>query len=60
MNFYIRELLDGSATLMTDNGVVLWTFCSVEDARQACREWYAMNEPVATLQKQNMFIEDAA
>ena len=44
MVFYIKEWPDGHATLMTDNGVVLWTFSSVEDAQSACRDWYNMHD----------------
>ena len=25
---------------MADNGTVLWTFPSVEEAQQVCRDWY--------------------
>jgi len=25
---------------MADNGAVLWTFPSVEEAQQVCRDWY--------------------
>ena len=38
--FYIREWQDKTATLMADNGAVLWTFPSVEEAQQVCRDWY--------------------
>ncbi|NOX42452.1 MAG: hypothetical protein GXP19_01775 [Gammaproteobacteria bacterium] len=44
MVFYIRERPDGHATLMTEEGQVLWTFCSVDDAEHACREWYNIND----------------
>lgn len=39
MVFYIKEWPDGHATLMTENGHVLWTFSCIEDAEQACHEW---------------------
>jgi len=42
--FFIREWPDKTATLMADNGAVLWTFPSVEEARQVCRDWYRMQE----------------
>jgi hypothetical protein len=38
MNFYIRELSDGTASLITDSGSVIWTFPSLGEARQACTE----------------------
>jgi hypothetical protein len=44
MNFYIKTWPDDTATLMTDNGQVLWSFHSLDDAVAACHEWYAMNE----------------
>jgi hypothetical protein len=40
MYFYIKEWPNKTATLMADNGTVLWTFSSVEEARRVCEEWY--------------------
>ena len=40
MTFFIREWPNKTATLMADNGAVLWTFPSVEEAQQVCRDWY--------------------
>ncbi len=40
MEFYIRELPDGKATLMTHDGLYLFTFQSLDSARQACEDWY--------------------
>ena len=40
MTFFIREWPNKTATLMADNGAVLWTFPSVEAAQQVCRDWY--------------------
>jgi hypothetical protein len=42
MNFYIKEWANHTATLMTDNGQVLWTFPSKRDAYEVCREYYAV------------------
>jgi len=42
MTFFIREWADKTATLMADNGAVLWTFPSVEDAQKVCEEWYLL------------------
>ena len=44
MNFYIKTWPDDTATLMTDNGQVLWSFHCLNDAVSAAREWYAMND----------------
>ena len=44
MFFYIKEWPDGTATPMAKNGVVLWTFHSVEEAQQVCRYWYQVHE----------------
>ena len=44
VNFYIKTWPDDTATLMTDNGQVLWSFHCLNDAVSAAREWYAMNE----------------
>lgn len=40
MAFFIKEWPNKTATLMADNGAVLWSFSSVEEAQQVCREWY--------------------
>jgi len=42
MNFYIKEWANNTATLMTDNGQVLWTFPSKAEACMVCREYYAL------------------
>jgi hypothetical protein len=44
MKFYIKEWQDGTATLMTGSGQVLWTFSSVKDAEFVCKEWYRAQE----------------
>lgn len=43
MNFYIKEWPDNTATLMTGIGQVLWKFSSVDEARQACEDYYDLN-----------------
>lgn len=40
MIFFIKEWPNRTATLMADNGAVLWTFSSVAEARKVCDEWY--------------------
>ncbi len=46
MIFFIKEWPNRTATLMADNGTVLWTFHSVAEARKVCEEWYkARGEP---------------
>ena len=42
MTFFIREWPNKTATLMADNGAVLWTFPSVEEAQKVCRDWYLL------------------
>lgn len=44
MYFYIKEWPNKTATLMSENGTVLWTFHSVEQAQEVCREWYRVQE----------------
>jgi hypothetical protein len=44
MYFYIKEWPNKSATLMAENGTVLWTFHNIEEARNVCREWYKAQE----------------
>ncbi len=43
MEFYIRELPDGKATLMTQDGLYLFTFENVKSAREACVDWYRVH-----------------
>jgi hypothetical protein len=44
MNFYIKEWPNKMATLMTDDGVVLWTFSNAEEARKVWRDWCKLQE----------------
>jgi hypothetical protein len=48
MRVYIKEWPNKTATVMTGNGQVVWTFSSVAEARRACREWRSINtaEPI--------------
>lgn len=48
MKVFIKEWPNNTATIMTANGQVLWTFSNVAEARRACREWHSINatEPV--------------
>lgn len=43
MEFTIQQLPDGKATLMTRDGLYLFTFRDLESARQACEDWYERN-----------------
>ena len=43
MNLYIKEWPNKTATLMLDNGTVLFTFHNVADAMLACKDWYNCN-----------------
>lgn len=40
MYFYIKEWPNKTATLMAENGTVLWTFHCVEEARNVVHDWY--------------------
>ena len=44
MNFYIKEWPNKMATLMTDDGVVLWTFSNAEEAHSVWRDWCKLHE----------------
>lgn len=39
MRVYIKEWPNKTATIMTENGQVVWTFNSTDQAQQACQEW---------------------
>ncbi|WP_172592432.1 hypothetical protein [Nitrosomonas supralitoralis] len=38
----IKEWPNKMATLMTEDGVVLWTFSNVEEARQVWQDWCSL------------------
>ncbi|MBL8496546.1 hypothetical protein [Nitrosomonas sp. JL21] len=40
----IKEWPNKMATLMTEDGVVLWTFSNKEEARQVWQEWCSLQE----------------
>lgn len=40
----IKEWPNKMATLMTEDGVVLWTFSDVEEARQVWKDWCSLQE----------------
>jgi len=42
MKLYIKEWPDKSATITMESGLILFTFSSVESAKIACRDWYAV------------------
>jgi hypothetical protein len=40
MKLFIKVWPNKTATIMTENGQVVWTFSSREIARNACQEWF--------------------
>ena len=42
MNVYIKEWPNKTATILTANGQVIWTFSSVAEARQVCADWHVI------------------
>ena len=51
MRVLVKEWPNKTATLLTENGQVIWTFDSVALAKSACREWFS------TLSEQTGIIE---
>jgi len=45
MRIYIKEWPNKTASIITAEGQVIWTFSSSETARQACREWHSLISP---------------
>lgn len=45
MRIYIKEWPNRTASIITAEGQVIWTFSSSETARQACREWGSLLSP---------------
>ncbi len=48
MNCLIKEWPNKAATLMTEDGVVLWTFSSIEEASEVWRDWCMQQNPPRT------------
>ena len=44
MYFYIKEWPNRTATLMSENGTILWTFHNVDEAQKVCKEWYQVQD----------------
>jgi len=42
MHYLIKEWPNKMATLMTEDGVVLWTFNNVEEAKQVWQDWCSL------------------
>ena len=42
MKVYIKEWADKTASILTGNGQVVWTFSSAAAARQACTDWHSI------------------
>jgi hypothetical protein len=40
MQVIIKEWPDRSASIISANGQLIWTFSSVQAARQACSDWH--------------------
>ena len=40
----IKECPNKMATLMTEDGVVLWTFSNIEEARTVWHEWCSLHK----------------
>ena len=43
MQCVIKEWPNKMATLMTEDGVVLWTFNNVEEARKVWQDWHSLH-----------------
>lgn len=43
MQCVIKEWPNKMATLMTEDGVVLWTFNNVEEARKVWQDWRSLH-----------------
>lgn len=50
----IKEWPNKMATLMTEDGVVLWTFSDVEEARKVWQDWCSLqNDKIANQMENN-------
>lgn len=44
MQYLIKEWPNKMATLMTEDGVVLWTFNNVKEAEKVWRDWHSLKK----------------
>ena len=44
MFFYLKEWPNHSASLLSEDGVVLWTFPTIEEARKVWHDWYRVQQ----------------
>ena len=60
MLLYIKEWPNHTATIMSANGQVIWTFSSTEEAHQACNEWHNLvaGEPVIVMSDETAGLYD--
>jgi hypothetical protein len=51
MMVFIKEWPNKTATIISNNGQVIWTFSNIDQARRACGEWHNLvaGEPVVVL-----------
>jgi len=42
MRIYIKEWPNRTATVMSENGQVIWTFSNTTEARRACLDWHGL------------------
>lgn len=53
MNCLIKEWPNKAATLMTEDGVVLWTFSSIEEASKVWHDWCMLQNHSGTRVTEN-------
>jgi hypothetical protein len=53
MYVYIKEWPNKTATILTSNGQVIWTFSSVAQARQACLDWHSITHTWQDVDEEN-------
>jgi hypothetical protein len=54
----IKEWPNKMATLMTEDGVVLWTFSDVEEARKVWQDWCSLQNDKKTSQSSQIGSSD--
>jgi hypothetical protein len=59
MRFFIKEWPNKTATLMAENGTVLWTFASAEEAENVCKNWSEVQDENPVYQLYRLGSHDA-
>lgn len=59
MRFFIKEWPNKSATLLAENGAVLWTFANAAEAEKVCQNWSRVQKDNPGYQLYNLGLDNS-